>query len=318
MFNLRGAKQRQARRLAFRSSSPTKRNLWSKEEREKRDREAAEWEKNPGRNDALEVLTQTGEEKEGDVEMTQAEERGTAIWMAEGKKLLEEEEGEKEDSRTREFLYIGKEGRKDKEFVLSAIHSYKCKWDTQTMHLPPIDIGVPADQRYRAMRTQVTQQVERLGCKCYIAFEEWRMREWLGKQDKETKQAWVIVMDHEDLKPSDERRITIFFTKHKDGCTWKGTGEMRLNPIITEKRGGELKREVAKVTNAETEAQGCDCDVDFDTIGNLETEMMLNQGKVHVVIYEEPEEEEDGLEASQWSTTSGQVQVQATQDGHDT
>ena len=57
------------------------------------------------------------------------------------------------------------------------------------MHLPPIDIGVPADQRYRVMRTQVTQQVERLGCKCYVAFEERRMREWLGKEDEETKQA---------------------------------------------------------------------------------------------------------------------------------
>ena len=39
---------------------------------------------------------------------------------------------------------------------------------------------------------------------------------------------------------------------------------------------------------------------------------------MHVVIYEEPEEEEEGIEASQWSTTSGQVQVKATQDGHDT
>ena len=39
---------------------------------------------------------------------------------------------------------------------------------------------------------------------------------------------------------------------------------------------------------------------------------------MHVVIYEEPEEEEEGVEASQKSTTSGQVQVKATQDGHDT
>ena len=93
---------------------------------------------------------------------------------------------------------------------------------------------------------------------------------------------------------------------------------MRLNPIKTEKRGGELKREVAKATNAETEAQGCECDVDFDTMGNLEMEMIMNQGKVHVVIYEEPEEEEEGLEASQWHATSGQVQVKATQDGHNT
>ena len=50
---------------------------------------------------------------------------------------------------------------------------------------------------------------------------------------------------------------------------------------------------------------------------NLETDMMMNQGIIHVVIYEEPEEEE-GLEASQWNTEEGQVQVRATQDGHDT
>ena len=157
---MRGAKQRQASRSAFRSNSPTKRNLWSNEEQEKRNKEAAEWEKGPGKDDALEALTQTGEERKEDVEMTQTEERGTAIWMAEGKKLLEEGEREEESLGAGEFLYMGKTGRKDKEFVLSAIHSYKCKWDTQTMHLPPIDIGVPADQRYRAMRTQVKQQVE--------------------------------------------------------------------------------------------------------------------------------------------------------------
>ena len=168
------------------------------------------------------------------------------------------------------------------------------------------------------MRTQVTQQVEKLGCRCYIAIEERRMREWLGKQDEETKQAWVIVMDHEDPRPSDERTITIFFAKHKDECKWKGKGEMRLNLIVTEKKGGELEREIAKATNAETEAQGCECDVDFDAMENLETEMMMNQGKVHVVIYEEPEEEEEGIGASQWNITSSQVQVKATQDGHDT
>ena len=92
---------------------------------------------------------------------------------------------------------------------------------------------------------------------------------------------------------------------------------MCLNPMEMKKRGGELKREIAKATNAEMEAQGCECDVDCDTMENLESEMMMNQGKVHVVIYEEPEEEE-GLEVSQWSTKSGQVQVKATQDGHDT
>ena len=315
---MRGAKQRQARRSAFRSNSPTKSNNGSKEEQGRRDKEMAEWEKGPGKDEALEALTETGEGEEEDIEMTQKEERGTEDWMAEGRRLLEEDEGEKRDPGMKGFIYMGKEGRTDREFVLSAIHSYKCKWDTQTMHLPSIDIGVPADQRYRAMRTQVTQQVERLGCKCYIAFKERRMRDWLEKQDEETKQAWVIVMDHEDLRPGDERRITIFFVKHKDECKWKGKGEMRLNPIKTEKRGGELKREVAKATNAETEAQECECDVDFDTMGNLETEMMMNQGKVHVVIYEEPEEEEEGLEASQWSATGGQVQVRTTQDGHDT
>ena len=100
------------------------------------------------------------------------------------------------------------------------------------------------------------------------------------KQDEEVKQVWVIIMDHEDPRPNDERTITIFFAKHKDECKWKGKGEIRLNPIETDKRGGELKREIAKATIAETEAQGCECDVDFDTMENLETEMMMNQGKV--------------------------------------
>ena len=67
----------------------------------------------------------------------------------------------------------------------------------------------------------------------------------------------------------------------------------------------------------EREAQGCKCDIDFDTMENLETEMMMNQGVIDAVIYEEPEEEE-GLEASQWNVEEGQVQVKATQDGHDT
>ena len=144
------------------------------------------------------------------------------------------------------------------------------------------------------------------------------MREWLGKQGMEEKQAWVVVMDSKDPRPSEEKIISIFFTKHDQDCKWKGKGEIRLNPIRTEKRGGELKREVAKKTNAETEAQGCKCDIDFDTMENLETEMMMNQGIINAVIYEEPEEEEEGLEASQWNTGGGQVQVKATQDGHDT
>ena len=50
---------------------------------------------------------------------------------------------------------------------------------------------------------------------------------------------------------------------------------------------------------------------------NLETEMMMNQGIVNVVIYEEPENE-GGLGASQWNTETEQIQVKATQDGHNT
>ena len=109
---MRGAKQRQARRLAFRSNSPTKRDMWSKEDKKEKDKETAEWEKDPGKDDALEALTQTGEGKEEDVEMTQAEERGTAIWMAEGKRLLEKEEGGKREPGLKGFTYIGKEGEK--------------------------------------------------------------------------------------------------------------------------------------------------------------------------------------------------------------
>ena len=306
---MRGAKQRQAKRSTFRSSSQTKKSMWSKEEQEKRDKDAAEWERGP-EGYTTDGLTQTGEEEEEDIEMTQDKGRATAEWMEEGRNLLV-------GGQRQEFTFLGKEGRKGKELVLSAVHSHMCKWDAQTMHLPPIDIGVPEDQKYRALRTQVTQQVERLGCKCFIAFEERRMRQWLEKQDEGERQAWVIVMDSEDPRPSEEKIITIFFTKHDQDCKLRGKGEIRLNPIKTEKRGGELKREIAKRTNAETEAQGCDCDIDFDTMENLETEMMMNQGIVNVVIYEEPEEEE-GLGASQWKAEQGQVQVEATQDGHDT
>ena len=313
MFNQRGAKQRQTMRQMFRSNSPTKKGLWSKEEQEKRDKETAEWETGPGKDRTMEELMQPGEEVEEedrDVEMTQEEERPTAIWMEEGKELLI-------GKKKQDFTFLGKEGRKGEELILSAVHSHICKWDAQTMNLPPIDIGVPEEQKYKALRTQVTQQVERLGCKCFIAFEERRMRKWLEEQEKDRRQAWVIVMDSEDPRPSEEKAITIFFTKHDQDCKWKGKGELRLNPIRTKKRGGELKREVAKKTNVETEAQCCKCDVDFDTMDNLETEMMMNQGIVNVVIYEEPEEEE-GLGASQWNTEMEQIQVKATQDGHDT
>ena len=205
MFNLRGAKQRQAIRSAFRSNSPTNRSLWSKEKQEKRDKETAEWEKGPEEDKTMEALTQTGEEK--DVEMTQAEERATAVWMEEGRKLLVGE-------GKQDFTFLGKEGRKGKELILSTVHSHTCKWDAQTMHLPPIDIGVPEEQRYKALRTQVTQQVERLGCKCYVAFEERRMRRWLEGQNREARQAWVIVMDSEDPRPGEDETITIFFTNH--------------------------------------------------------------------------------------------------------
>ena len=214
MFNLRGAKQRQAMRSAFRSNSPTKRNFWSKEEQEKRDKETAEWEKDPGKDETFEALTQTGGNGTQDVEMTQTEERAMAEWMAEGKRLLEEEERQQGPG----FEFLGKEGRGEREFVLSAVHSFKCKWEAQTMHVPSIDIGVPTDQRYRAMRTQITQQVERLECKCYIAFEERKMEDWLGKQREEVKQVWVLVMDNEDPRTSDERIVTIFFTKHDEDC----------------------------------------------------------------------------------------------------
>ena len=58
------------------------------------------------------------------------------------------------------------------------------------MHLPPIDMNVPSDQKYRAtgMRTQITQQVKSLGCTCFNAFEERRMRQWREEQG-DTKQA---------------------------------------------------------------------------------------------------------------------------------
>ena len=113
MYNLRGAKQRQAMRATFRSSSPTKRNLWSKEEQEKRDKETAEWEKGPEEDKTVEALTQTGEEKEEDIEMTQEEERAMAVWMEEGRNLLV-------GDQRQEFTFLGKEGRKGRELVISA------------------------------------------------------------------------------------------------------------------------------------------------------------------------------------------------------
>ena len=185
------------------------------------------------------------------------------------------------------------------------------------MHIPPIDMNVPENQKYGAMRTQITQQVKGLGCACFVAFEERKMRQWINEHG-DKKQAWVTIIDSDDPGPSDERIFSMFFTKHEDDCEWKGKGEMKLNPIETGKRGGELKTEVRKKTNGETEALGCSCEIDFGTMADLETEMLMNQGKVHVIVYEEPTEEEEGLEDSQWAKGRGTLQVQATQDGHDT
>ena len=51
---------------------------------------------------------------------------------------------------------------------------------------------------------------------------------------------------------------------------------MRLNPWTTEKRGRELKNEVTKKTNSETEAQGCECGIDFGTLEDIEMEVKMN------------------------------------------
>ena len=242
-------------------------------------------------------------------------------WMEEGRKALEAgmQEAKEEVNKTKEegfgFNFLGKKGREDKEYTLRAIHNYKCKWEGQTMHLLPVDMNVPSEQKYRAMRTQIKQQVERLGCRCYIAFEERKMRQWIEGQGN-VKQEWVTVIDNEDTGPSDETVFSIFFAKHDGDCKWKGKGEMKLNPFTTRKEGGELKREVAKITNRETEAQGCECGIDFGSMADLETKVKMNQGKVHVLVYEEPEEE--GLEESQWADVGGTLQLQAMPDGHDT
>ena len=185
------------------------------------------------------------------------------------------------------------------------------------MHIAPIDMNVPEDQKYRAMRTQITQQVKRLGCACFVAFEEKKMRQWIGKHG-DKKQAWVTVIDNDEPGPSDEKIFAIFFAKHEDNCKWKGKGEMMLNPIRTEKRRGELKTEIRKRTNGETELQGCGCEIDIGTLADLETEMLMNQGRIHVKVSEEPEEEEEGMEDSQWAEGKNTLQVQATQDRHDT
>ena len=115
-----------------------------------------EWEKNPGTDGLFEAFMQTGKEK------------STEEWMEEGKRILEEgtrviersketqetkEEGNETDVKKQGFDFLGKKGREGKEFTLRAVHSYRCKWDARTMHLPPIDMNVPEDQKSRAMRT---------------------------------------------------------------------------------------------------------------------------------------------------------------------
>ena len=153
MFGARGTKQRQAARRGFRSNSPTKRNFWSPEEQEKRDKERAEWEKSPGADGMFAAYTQKGKE------------RATAEWMDEGRRILEggtQEEKEEANKKGREgfgFNFLGAKGREGREYTLRAVHNYKCKWDANTMDLPPIDMKVPDDQKYRAMRTQIAHSV---------------------------------------------------------------------------------------------------------------------------------------------------------------
>ena len=244
-------------------------------------------------------------------------EEGRRILASKGKSKATKEEVNKMDEGGFRFNFIGARGREGKEFTLRAVHNYKCKWDARTMHLPPIDMNFPDDQKYRAMRIQIAQQVTGLGCTCYVAFEERGMRKWLEER-KEARQLWVTVIDNEDTGPCEEKVFTIFFVKHEDDCKWKNKGEIRLNPIVTEKKGRELKNEVSKVTNSETEAQGCECEIDFATMEDLETEMKINQGNVYVLVYEEPGEGDEGLGDSQWAKEEGMVQVLATQDGHNT
>ena len=203
MFGARGTKQRQAARRGFRSNSPTKRNFWSLEEQRKREEEMKEWEKNPETDEVFAAFTQTGKE------------RATAEWMEEGRRILEEdgktqdeeEEANKEGKEGFGFNFLRARGRKGREYTLRAVHNYKCKWDANTMHLPPIDMNMPEDQKYRAMRTQITQKVKELGCTCYIAFEERGMRKWI-EEKKGEKQAWVSIIDNEDPGPCDEKIYT--------------------------------------------------------------------------------------------------------------
>ena len=233
MFNARRAEQRKARRSAY-GTTNQKEGEGKDIGQGGRNKTEEEWEKGPEEDKIFGALTQTGEEGTGDIEMTQAEDRATAVWMEEGRKLLVE--------GRQDFTFLGKEGKRGKELILSAVHSHTCKWDAQTMNLPPVDIGVPEEQRYRALRTQITQQVERLGCRCYIAFEERRMREWLGKQSEEERQAWVIVMDGEDPRPSEEKIISIFFHHTRPRLQMERKGGDKAEPHQNREKRRRVKK----------------------------------------------------------------------------
>ena len=144
MFNARKAEQRKARRSAY-GTINQKEEEGKHTGQGKTSKAEEEWDKGPEEDKTFGALTQTGEGGSEDIEMTQEGERATAVWMEEGKKLLV---GGRQD-----FTFLGKEGRRGKELILSAVHSQTCKWDAQTMNLPPVDIGVPEEQRYRALRT---------------------------------------------------------------------------------------------------------------------------------------------------------------------
>ena len=184
-----------------------------------------EWEKNPETDEIFAAFTQTGKE------------RATAEWMEEGRRILEEggktqdEEGEANKTGKEEsgFNLLGAKGREGREYTLRAVHNYKCKWDANTMHVPPIDMNVPEDQKYRAMRTQITQKVKELGCTCYIAFEERGMRKWI-EEKKGEKQAWVSIIDNKDPGPCDEKIYTIFSRNTTTNANGKGKVKSNSTP----------------------------------------------------------------------------------------
>ena len=109
MFGARGTKQRQAARRGFRSNSPTQRNFWSQEEREKRLKEMAEWERNPGKDEVFAALTQTGEKKATADQEEEEDERSGKQQGDEGGK----EEANKTGGRNPGFSFLGKKERKE-------------------------------------------------------------------------------------------------------------------------------------------------------------------------------------------------------------